>query len=153
MLDLKPRKKDRREAFSLTHRHTHRLVDVPGPHHLFPRTWGTSVPAHNACSRQTHWSTKATFYCVLWSDNSLRKAIVCGGEVSALDQSNKRKNNTGMGYYTAVMRKIRKILTPFTFLNGAFQYVHIQGFQLLNYPSIYLCLKEMILSPKSLTFL
>lgn len=43
------------------------------------------------------------------------KAIVRGCEASALDQSDKRKNITGVGYCAAVMRKIRNISDVFYF--------------------------------------
>lgn len=51
-----------------------------------------------------------------------------------------KKNNTGVGCYTAVMRKIRGILLlSLLYLNAAFQYVQIQGFYLL------LCLSSVCL--------
>ena len=69
---VKTRKKDRNKAFPYT-------PVVPWQHHLFPQPWRTSVLAHSTDSRQTdsrqtQWSTKVTFFSVLWSDNSLRKS-------------------------------------------------------------------------------
>lgn len=106
-------KKERQKAFPV---HT----CLPWPHHLFPKPWRTSILARSTDSRQTdgrqtQWSTKVTFFSVLWSDNSLRTAIVRGGEASALDQSDKRKNITEVGYCAAVMRKIRNISDVFYF--------------------------------------
>lgn len=111
-LHVQTRKKDRK-PFPYT-------PVLPWPHHLFPKPWRTSILARSADSRQTdgrqtQWSTKVTFFSVLWSDNSLRTAIVRGGEASALDQSDKRKNITEVGYCAAVMRKIRNISDVFYF--------------------------------------
>lgn len=108
-------KKERRKAFPV---HTcATLATSP-----LPKTLKDECPStqhkqtdRQTDGRQTQWSTKVTFFSVLWSDNSLRTAIVRGAEASALDQSDKRKNITGAGYCAAVMRKIRNISDVFYF--------------------------------------